>query len=62
MGVKYVLIVFGLTYAKGALLMISLTSVNTICKKASDCKKASEHCKIFKACSAILQLYAWKGQ
>ena len=34
LGVKYVLIVFGKTYVKGELLMISLTSINTVCSSS----------------------------
>ena len=45
LGVKHVLIVFGQTYVKGALLMISSTSNNTVrssskwLQKISECQK-----------------------
>ena len=45
LGVKHVSIVFGYTYVKGALLMISSTWNNIVCSsskwlgKTSDCKK-----------------------
>ena len=50
LGVKYVLIVFGWTYVKGALLMISLNLINTVCisskwlqKKQAVAKKEGGH-------------------